>query len=192
MVWPPAVTCTWARSRYTSESSATFCFVAIAPSRAAMPRKAATGVLHCVQCERPGLQHTEFSETQRRQSDRRCKQCAQPGQHYTVGGGGSGGVPPTILDVLKNSNAHATTVWQKKTIWRYHHCRSHLDYTTKRATLLSTLKKVDGVASDRAQLAESGWHRSTNEFLAIRRVPSATCGADRHRVPPHSAPLRSK
>ena len=44
---------------------------------------------------------------------------------------------------LKNQNEFGNN------IWRYHDYRSRLDYTTKRAILISTLRKVDKMASDR-------------------------------------------
>jgi len=47
---------------------------------------------------------------------------------------------------LKNANESETRVW------RYHHYRSGLDYTTKRAILMSTLRKVDRMASNAEQL----------------------------------------
>jgi hypothetical protein len=50
---------------------------------------------------------------------------------------------------LKNANENGTKVW------RYHHYRSHIDYATKRKVLLSTLRKVDSMASDPQQLALS-------------------------------------
>ena len=53
----------------------------------------------------------------------------------------------TVRCRLKNVNENDTMVW------RYHHYRSQLDYTTTRAILMSTLRKVDAMASDPQQLA---------------------------------------
>jgi len=50
---------------------------------------------------------------------------------------------------LKNANETGCNVW------RYHHYGSHIDYATKRKVLLSTLRKVDDMASDSVQLARS-------------------------------------
>ena len=47
---------------------------------------------------------------------------------------------------LKNDNE-----W-RKSVWRYHHYDSHLSYEMKRATLLSTLRKVNLHASNSKQL----------------------------------------
>ena len=46
---------------------------------------------------------------------------------------------------LKNQNEFGNK------IWRYHDYRSRLDYTTKRAIIISTLRKVDKMASDDRQ-----------------------------------------
>ena len=51
-------------------------------------------------------------------------------------------------------------------VWRYHAWRSQLDYTTKRAILMSTLRKVDAMASDSQQLAISACAKC-REFLRI-------------------------
>ena len=47
---------------------------------------------------------------------------------------------------LKNANE------TESKIWRYHHYNSRLDYTTKRAILFSTLRKVHKMASNSKQL----------------------------------------
>ena len=61
---------------------------------------------------------------------------------------------------LKNANESG------RHVWRYHHYLSALDYTTKRATLLSTLQKVDKMASDEDQLVISG-HAKCAEFVTL-------------------------
>ena len=61
---------------------------------------------------------------------------------------------------LKNDNE-----W-KKNVWRYHHYDSHLSYEMKRATLHSTLGKVDLHASDSKQLQLSAMAKA-NEFLRL-------------------------
>jgi hypothetical protein len=66
----------------------------------------------------------------------------------------------TVRYRLKNDNETGTQVW------RYHHYRSHVDYSTKRATLLSTLKKVDRMASDSEQRAISARAKCA-EFLRL-------------------------
>jgi hypothetical protein len=50
---------------------------------------------------------------------------------------------------LKNDNENGPK------IWRYNHYRSALPYKAKRATLLATLRKVHGMASDGPQLFRS-------------------------------------
>ena len=66
----------------------------------------------------------------------------------------------TVRCRLKNVNENDTMVW------RYHHYRSQLDYTTKRAILMSTLRKVDAMASDPQQIAISARAKCL-EFLRI-------------------------
>ena len=61
---------------------------------------------------------------------------------------------------LKNVNAKAPKVW------RYHAYSSGLDYATKRATLLSTLKKVDRMASDATERIPSALDKC-REFLQL-------------------------
>ena len=55
----------------------------------------------------------------------------------------------TVAYRLKNDNE------QERKVWRYHHYRSRLDYTTKRATMMATLRKVHLMASDGKQLLHS-------------------------------------
>ena len=52
---------------------------------------------------------------------------------------------------LKNANEDTCSL----AVWRYHHYRSRVDYATKRATVFSTLRKVDRMASDPEQLTIS-------------------------------------
>ena len=66
----------------------------------------------------------------------------------------------TVRCRLKNVNENETRVW------RYHHYRSQLDYTTKRAILMSTLRKVDAMASDSQQLTLSA-HAKCREFFRL-------------------------
>ena len=66
----------------------------------------------------------------------------------------------TVRCRLKNVNENAMCVW------RYHHYRSQLDYTTKRAILMSTLRKVDAMASDPQQLTLSA-RTKCREFLRL-------------------------
>eukprot|EP00966_Prymnesium_polylepis_P113298 2620014-Prymnesium_polylepis.1 len=47
---------------------------------------------------------------------------------------------------------------------------SHLDYATKRATLLSTLKKVDRMASDMEWRTSSAWAKCS-EFIRLVYPP---------------------
>ena len=61
---------------------------------------------------------------------------------------------------LKNVNSDTTRVW------RYHDYRSHLDYATKRAVLLSTLRKVDRMCSDESMRLESAVTKC-KEFLRL-------------------------
>ena len=61
---------------------------------------------------------------------------------------------------LKNVNAHGLKVW------RYHSYTSGLDYATKRATLLGTLKKVDRMASDANERIPSALDKC-REFLSL-------------------------
>ena len=51
-----------------------------------------------------------------------------------------------LIHRLKNANE------TESKIWRYHHYNSRLDYTTKRAILFSTLRKVHKMASNSKQL----------------------------------------
>ena len=51
-------------------------------------------------------------------------------------------------------------------VWRYHDYRSHLDYTTKRVVLLSTLRKVDKMCSDADMRLESAVTKC-KEFLRL-------------------------
>ena len=70
----------------------------------------------------------------------------------------------TLRYKLKNVNESAAKVW------RYHHFHSHLDYATKRATLLSTLKKVDRMASDTEWRTSSAWAKCS-EFIRLGYPP---------------------
>ena len=62
---------------------------------------------------------------------------------------------------LKNLNEKGCTVW------RYHDYRSRIDYATKRATILSALKKADVMGSDAYQIKLAGIYKC-KEFLALR------------------------
>jgi hypothetical protein len=61
---------------------------------------------------------------------------------------------------LKNVNEHT------RTVWRYHHYRSQVDYATKRAILFGALRKVDKMASDPEQLVISAMAKC-EEFLYL-------------------------
>ena len=61
---------------------------------------------------------------------------------------------------LKNVNRDQTVVW------RYHDYRSHLDYATKRATLLCSLKKADRMGTDAEMRATAGLAKC-REFLRL-------------------------
>ena len=52
-------------------------------------------------------------------------------------------------------------------MWRYHHINSYVAYTQKRATLIATLKKVDGMASDNTVRYASAFDK-LREFIALR------------------------
>ena len=65
---------------------------------------------------------------------------------------------------LKNANEDSLAVW------RYHHYRSRVDYATKRATVFSTLRKVDRMASDPEQLTISAMAKC-KEFLDLEYPP---------------------
>ena len=65
---------------------------------------------------------------------------------------------------LKNVNEKAIKVW------RYHHYRSRLDYATKRATLLSALRKAYIMGSDSEQRA-IGIQAKCKEFLDLEYPP---------------------
>ena len=65
---------------------------------------------------------------------------------------------------LKNVNATNTHVW------RYHHYLSNIDYATKRATLLSTLKKADRMANDVDERLQSAQDKCS-EFLRLGYPP---------------------
>ena len=62
---------------------------------------------------------------------------------------------------LKNENEHSFKVW------RYHHYYSGLPYISKRAMVMSTLRKVDSMASDNASLYDSALSK-LNEFVNLR------------------------
>ena len=62
---------------------------------------------------------------------------------------------------LKNANEST------KTVWRYHHYKSWMDYPTKRATILSALRKVDIMASDEYQRYHSAKSK-IKEFLDLQ------------------------
>ena len=61
---------------------------------------------------------------------------------------------------LKNDNEESVKVW------RYHDYRSRLDYVTKRATILSTLRKISHHASNSEQLYFSAIAKC-KEFLKL-------------------------
>ena len=65
----------------------------------------------------------------------------------------------TVRCRLKNVNE------SEMRVWRYHHYRSQLDYTTKRAILMSMLRKVDAMASD----SHSTTH--TERTRQVSRIP---------------------
>ena len=51
-------------------------------------------------------------------------------------------------------------------VWRYHHYRSRMDYTIKRATMLATLRKVHMMASD-ADSFEASALSKCKEFINL-------------------------
>ena len=61
---------------------------------------------------------------------------------------------------LKNANE------EKHNVWRYHHYQSRLDYATKRATVLSALRKAFTMSSDSEQ-ALIGIKAKCAEFLRL-------------------------
>ena len=61
---------------------------------------------------------------------------------------------------LKNENE------TDRKVWRYHDYRSRMDYTVKRATIMSTLRKVNAMASDDVQLILSA-KAKCREFLDL-------------------------
>ena len=61
---------------------------------------------------------------------------------------------------LKNANEVHNNVW------RYHHYQSRMDYTTKRSTLLSSLRKTFTMASDNEQCL-IGLEAKCKEFLLL-------------------------
>ena len=62
---------------------------------------------------------------------------------------------------LKNANAKGGNK-----VWRYHHINSYIPFSQKRATLISTLKKVDGMASDDAICFTSA-NDKLQEFMTL-------------------------
>ena len=61
---------------------------------------------------------------------------------------------------LKNDNAH------ERRVWRYQHYRSHAPFAQKRALIISSLRKVHKMASDRRRLYTSALDK-LREFIAL-------------------------
>ena len=78
---------------------------------------------------------------------------------------------------LKNKNEDSIEVW------RYHHYLSKMSYTTKRSSLLATLRKLHKMASDDDELMTSALHK-LEEFrllqypLGIRKYMCAIMARD--------------